>query len=122
MAVSSEPTKRLPGRGKKKLPEGEPADHALGRSRGGFSTKIHLITDGHGLPLVVAVSPGQQHETQQAEPLVERLPDLGNGLQPKQLVGDKGYSAQLAKGVADKPLDRAGHRSQTERSGCPGSV
>jgi hypothetical protein len=29
----------------------EPADHALGRSRGGFSTKIHVLCDGHGHPL-----------------------------------------------------------------------
>src|SRR3712207_6567159 len=29
----------------------EPADHALGRSRGGFSTKLHLLCDGNGVPL-----------------------------------------------------------------------
>ena len=34
--------------------QSEPADHALGRSRGGFSTKIHLLCDRHGHPLVFA--------------------------------------------------------------------
>ena len=42
---------------------GEPADHALGRSRGGFPTKLHLVTDGTGLPLAAALSAGQAHES-----------------------------------------------------------
>ena len=29
----------------------EPADHALGRSRGGYGSKIHLVCDGKGLPM-----------------------------------------------------------------------
>src|SRR5690625_5825878 len=37
----------------------EPPDHALGRSRGGLSTKIHQLVDGHGLPLVILCGPGQ---------------------------------------------------------------
>src|SRR5262249_48847061 len=36
----------------KKKVEGEPADHA----RGGFGTKIHLATDGNGLPLAAEIS------------------------------------------------------------------
>ena len=31
----------------------EPSDHAIGRSRGGLSTKIHHLVDGKGGPLVV---------------------------------------------------------------------
>jgi len=31
----------------------EPPDHALGRSRGGFGTKIHLVCDSHGI--IVAI-------------------------------------------------------------------
>ena len=27
----------------------EPPDHALGRSRGGFGTKVHLVCDSHGI-------------------------------------------------------------------------
>jgi transposase len=44
-------------------PQGEPADHALWRSRGGCTTKLHLVTNGHGLPLAVALSVGQAHES-----------------------------------------------------------
>jgi DDE family transposase len=35
---------------------------ALGRSRGGLSTKIHLAVDGRGRPLAVMISPGQAHD------------------------------------------------------------
>lgn len=37
----------------------EPDDHAIGRSRGGLSTKIHALVDGKGRPLVLLVAPGQ---------------------------------------------------------------
>ena len=37
----------------------EPVDHAIGRSRGGLSTKVHQVCDGKGRPLVIAVGPGQ---------------------------------------------------------------
>src|SRR5690606_22578562 len=33
----------------KKARAGEPADHALGRSRGGWGSKLHLVSDGKGL-------------------------------------------------------------------------
>ena len=41
----------------KKEPQ-EPADHALGRSRGGFSTKIHVLCDGEGQPVAWPVALG----------------------------------------------------------------
>ena len=77
--------------------EGEPADHALGRSRGGFGTKLHLIVDGHGIPLAVALSPGQAHESKHVEPVLKavRLARPGRGRRrrrPRRLAGDKGYS------------------------------
>jgi hypothetical protein len=42
----------------------EPQDHALGRSRGGFGTKTHLVCDSNGIILAVWVTAGQRHETQ----------------------------------------------------------
>ena len=35
---------------------------SFGRSRGGFSTKIHVKTDALGMPLEVALTPGQRHD------------------------------------------------------------
>ena len=31
----------------------------FGRLKGGFTTKIHLITNAHGLPIKAEISPGQ---------------------------------------------------------------
>lgn len=85
-------------RGKKvdRIPH-EPRDHALGRSRGGFGTKLHLVTDGHGLPLAVVVSPGQAHESQFVAPVLDavRIARVGPGRprqRPEAIAGDKGYS------------------------------
>jgi transposase len=47
--------------------KGEPSDHALGRSRGGYSTKFHLVCDGAGLPLAVELTPGQTHDSKAFE-------------------------------------------------------
>lgn len=79
------------------LPTGEPRDHALGRSRGGFTTKIHLVTDGRGLPLAAALSAGQAHESRHAARVLGavRVPRSGPGRprrRPTALAGDKGYS------------------------------
>src|SRR5256885_16744373 len=90
-APSSGRTNRRPGRRKKNPPPGEPEDHALGRSQGGFGTKLHLICDGAGTPLAVAVGPGQEHETQQAIPLLEGATAWPE--QPAKVAGDKAYSA-----------------------------
>ncbi|MEK7329731.1 MAG: IS5 family transposase, partial [Candidatus Eisenbacteria bacterium] len=74
----------------------EPADHALGRSRGGFGSKLHLVADGHGHPLAVHVTAGQVHESTQFETVVKavRIPQpLGRPrTRPRRLAGDKGYS------------------------------
>jgi transposase len=81
---------------KKKRPDGEPDDHALGRSRGGFGTKIHLVSDGNGLPLAADVTAGQRHESTQAERVLGkvRIPQRRGRprCRPVRLAGDKGYS------------------------------
>ena len=76
---------------------GEPPDHALGRSRGGFTTKLHLVTDGRGLPLAVALSAGQAHESVYAARVLDavHVPRRRPGRprrRPTALAGDKGYS------------------------------
>jgi transposase len=48
-----------------------PPAEALGTSRGGLSTKLHLRTDGHGRPLVLLATPGQRHEVTQLEALLD---------------------------------------------------
>lgn len=74
-------------------------DEALGRSQGGFSTKLHLRAEGQGKPMVLLVTAGQRHEQTMFEPLMEagRVKRRGRGRprhRPKRLVGDKGYSSR----------------------------
>ncbi|MEU4896135.1 IS5 family transposase [Streptomyces sp. NPDC044780] len=76
----------------------EPDDHALGRSRGGLTTKIHLACDGKGRPLAILVTPGQRHDSVCARPLLERIrvPRTGLGrprCRPGQVIADKAYSS-----------------------------
>ena len=70
----------------------EPEDHALGRSRGGFGTKVHLVRDGHGVPLAVTLTPGQRHESTQFEAVLGKVRLRGPRCRPVKLTGDKGYS------------------------------
>ncbi|OPG04751.1 IS5 family transposase [Streptomyces sp. GKU 895] len=77
----------------------EPDDHALGRSRGGLTTKIHLACDGKGRPLAVLVTPGQRHDSICARPLLEliRVPRTGPGrprCRPDRVIADKAYSSR----------------------------
>jgi len=75
-----------------------PADEALGRSRGGLTTKIHLACDGLGRPLSVVLTPGQRHESTQLGAVLDaiRVPRPGGRGRPRKrpdhLIADKGYS------------------------------
>lgn len=85
------------GGSQKRGPEGEPEDHALGRSRGGYGTKFHLVTDGRGLPLSVTVTPGQAHESKSFEHVLDAVvvPQHRPGRprrRPDSIAADKGYS------------------------------
>ena len=46
------------------------AVEALGYSQGGFSTKVHLRTEGQGKAMVMVLTPGQQHEATVFEALL----------------------------------------------------
>ncbi len=73
----------------------EPEDHALGYSRGGFGTKIHLLCDGRGTLLGIYATPGQSHESRAFEATMShayRAHVRGRHRWPKNLAGDKGYS------------------------------
>src|SRR3954462_5095316 len=93
------PGREVRRRGRKKGDPEEPEDHALGRSRGGYSTKIHILCDGHGHPLHFHLTAGQAHETTAFIPLLvgadEHITD-GEGSPvawPVAMAGDKGYRA-----------------------------
>src|SRR5688572_19835532 len=72
MAVWFGRTRQQPGR-EKKAPAEEPADHALGRSQGGFGTKLHVVCDSEGWLITVRVSAGQVHESREFQQLIESV-------------------------------------------------
>ena len=65
-------------------------DQALGRSRGGFSTKIHLKVDLGGLPLAFHLTGGEASDSRNFEILL----DLGPDIAPRAAITDKGYDAK----------------------------
>lgn len=72
-------------------------EEGLGRSRGGLSSKIHLATDGRGLPMSVVLTGGQAGDNPQLLPVLEgiRVARIGPGrprTRPQVVVADKAYS------------------------------
>ena len=75
----------------------EPADHALGRSRGGLSSKVHLCCDGRGLPLSFTVTAGQAGDNPQLLAVLDAISvPTGRPGRPRRrlerLLADKAYS------------------------------
>lgn len=62
----------------------------LGRSRGGFSTKIHLIADAHGNPVDFVITPGQAHESRHAISLLM-------GVEADYVLGDRAYDGSAIR-------------------------
>lgn len=69
---------------------GEPTDHALGRSRGGWTTKIRALVDGTCAPVAMLLTAGQVGDNPQLAPLLEIYPDRHGGTM--RLLADKAYS------------------------------
>src|SRR3974377_2439837 len=59
---------------------------AIGRFRGGLTTKIHALVDALGNPVELMLTPGQAHDLACAEPLIENA-------DPDALIGDKAYDS-----------------------------
>ena len=71
---------------------------AIGRSRGGLSTKIHVLVDALGNPVKLLLTPGQADDLVGAEPLLENS-------SPAALIGDKAYDADaFVELLADRQI------------------
>ncbi len=73
-------------------------EQALGRSRGGFSAKLHLRADAHGLPVALHLTSGERHDLLGVEPLfnqgIRRTGRRGRPRwKPVAVIADKAYSA-----------------------------
>ena len=77
----------------------EPADHGLGRSRGGLSAKIHLACEQRQKPLSILITAGQRGDSPQFQAVVDRIrvPRLGPGrprTRPDRVLADKAYGSR----------------------------
>ena len=113
-----------------RLKKGE-FEEAIGRSRGGRTSKIHALADDRGRPVAFALTPGNVADVIMAAPL------LGAVAKPKRLLADKAYDADslrrwlkqrkikaaipsTASRRTPYPLDRAAYkrRNVIERMFC----
>ncbi len=77
----------------------EPDDHALGRSRGGWTTKLHLGCEQGQKPLSIVLTAGQRGDSPQFVPVLSgiRVPRLGGGrprTRPDRVLADKAYTSR----------------------------
>lgn len=108
---------------------GEPADHALGRSRGGLSTKAHLAADGGARPPSFTITAGQAGDAPAFETVMSRIrvPRSGPGrprTRPLALLADRAHSSRAIRShlrrrgiraVIPQPSDQIGHRLRRGR-------
>ncbi|MGX1757119.1 transposase [Streptomyces lydicus] len=76
-----------------------PGDHGLGRSRGGFTTELHLAVEQGQKPMSIVVTAGQRGDSPQFEPVLEkvRVPRRGSGrprVRPDRVRADKAYASR----------------------------
>jgi transposase len=81
---------------------GLPDREALGRSRGGLTSKIHLIADSGCRPLARLTSAGQRHDSLAFLPLMGRLKVARRGpgrarTRPGRVLSDKAYSSSAIR-------------------------
>jgi transposase len=78
--------------------EEEPENHALGRSRGGFSSKIHWVSDRNSVPLAATISAGEAHDSKFFISVMQKVNiPVKRGRprnKPEEVVADKGYDAK----------------------------
>lgn len=64
---------------------------AIGKSRAGNTTKIHLAVDSYGLPVEFEINGGEVNDCSAAPELIARLPDA------EAIVADKGYDSECIR-------------------------
>ncbi|MFI0906137.1 IS5 family transposase [Streptomyces sioyaensis] len=104
---------------------------ALGRSRGGLTTKIHVAAEGRCRPLSLLITPGQRADCTQFVPVMDkiRVPRTGLGRPrrtPDSVGADKAYSnrkirAYLRKrGIRHVIPEKNDHKAARLRRGSLG--
>jgi transposase len=69
------------------------ASQSVGRSRGGLTSKLHAVVDTNGLPVRLAIAPGETHDNRLCSALL-------TGLRPRTMVlADRGYDADWIRAL-----------------------
>lgn len=63
-------------------------DEAIGKSRAGHTTKIHLAVDAFGKPIEFSITGGQVHDCVAASEVLDKLPKM------ETVIADKGYDSE----------------------------
>ncbi|WP_455907993.1 IS5 family transposase [Streptomyces mirabilis] len=120
-----------PGRTRPAGLASEPDDHAIGRSRGGLTTKLHLAVDSSCQVLATAVTAGQRGDAPLFTELMNRIrvPRPGSGrprTRPIHVLADRAYSSReireylrrrhIPHTIPEK-RDQVGHRLRRGSSG-----
>ncbi|GIG63703.1 IS5 family transposase [Longispora fulva] len=109
----------------------EPNDHGLGRSRGGWTTKIHLAIEQGQRPLSIVITAGQAGDSPQFEMVLEQIRVVRPGVgrprtRPDRVLADKAYSSRSnraylrrrgIKATIAEPADQIGHRKRRGSAG-----
>lgn len=109
----------------------EPVDHALGRSRGGWTTKLHLGCEQGRKLLALLLTAGQRGDSPQFAAVLARIrvPRLHVGrprTRPDRVLADKAYSSKANRAwlrrrrircVIPTKEDQAGHRRRLGSKG-----
>lgn len=109
----------------------EDGREALGRSRGGLTSKVHLLADDRCRPLVWLTSPGQRGDSPMFIPLMQALNVARTGpgrprTRPDRARGDKAYSSRAnrvylrkrgIKATIAQPDDQRANRRRRGRAG-----
>lgn len=104
---------------------------ALGRSRGGLTTKIHLIADQRCRPISRLTSPGQRADCTMLQKVVGRIRILRRGpgrarVPPGRLLADRAYSSRAIRaylrrrGIKTVIPERSNRRKGRRRRGRAG--
>ncbi|MFB7897857.1 IS5 family transposase [Streptomyces xiamenensis] len=120
-----------PGRAREDGLAAEPADHAIGRSRGVLTTKIHLAVDSSFHVLAAVITAGQRGDAPVFTEVMDRIrvPLPGGGrprVRPDHVLADRAYSSrqireylrhrQIQHTIPEK-RDQAGHRLRRGSAG-----
>lgn len=70
------------------------AERAIGRSRGGPTTKIHMACDAHGNPIDFEITGGEVHDAKAAPEVIRKVDKAEN------FIADKGYDSEEIRAQA----------------------